>query len=94
MCAEFGEVTVIIGLVINFLAFVSPLLSFRDTLSYRNRSAGQNISQYIECTRQDKIYIAIYRMHSGGSDQTMNILVYIPTHHSEFEKKKKNGRSK
>ena len=42
---------------------------------YRNRSARQNISQYIECTRQDKIYIAIYRMHSGGSDQTMNILV-------------------
>ena len=34
MCVEFGEVTVIIGLVINFLAFVSPLLSFRDTLSY------------------------------------------------------------
>ena len=28
------SVTVIIGLVINFLAFVSPLLSFRDTLSY------------------------------------------------------------
>ena len=56
---------------------------------YRNRSAGQNISQYIECTRQDKMYIAIYRMHSGGSDQTMNILVYIPTHHSELEKKEK-----
>ena len=34
MCGEFGEVAVIIGLVINFLAFVSPLLSFRDTLSY------------------------------------------------------------
>ena len=34
MFGEFGEVTVIIGLVINFLAFVSPLLSFRDTLSY------------------------------------------------------------
>ena len=34
MCGEFGEVTVIIGLIINFLAFVSPLLSFRDTLSY------------------------------------------------------------
>ena len=28
---EFGEVTVIIGLVINFLAFVSPLCAFRDT---------------------------------------------------------------
>ena len=37
MCGEFGEVTVIIGLVINFLAFVSPLLSFRDTLSYSGR---------------------------------------------------------
>ena len=34
MCGEFGEVAVIIGLVINFLAFVSPFVSFRDTLSY------------------------------------------------------------
>ena len=34
MCGEFGEVTVIIGLVINFLAFVSPLLTLRDTLTY------------------------------------------------------------
>ena len=36
MCGEFGEVTVIIGLVINFLAFVSPLCAFRDTSSYVN----------------------------------------------------------
>ena len=36
MCGEFGEVTVIIGLVINFLAFVSPLLTLRDTLTYVN----------------------------------------------------------
>ena len=36
MCGEFGEVTVIIGLVINFLAFVPPFVSFRDTLSYNN----------------------------------------------------------
>ena len=43
----------------------------------------------IEHTRQDKTYIAIYRMYSGGSDQNMNILVYIPTHHSELEKKQK-----
>ena len=34
MCGEFGEVTVIIGLVINFLAFGTPFVSFRDTLSY------------------------------------------------------------
>ena len=34
MCGEFGEVTVIIGLVINFLAFVSPLLTLRDTSTY------------------------------------------------------------
>ena len=34
MCGEFGEVTVIIGLVINFLAFVPPFVSFRDTLTY------------------------------------------------------------
>ena len=39
MFAEFGEVTIIIGLVINFLAFVPPLLSFRDTLSYIYRNA-------------------------------------------------------
>ena len=35
MCVEFGEVTVIIGLVINFLALVSLLFAFRDTSSYR-----------------------------------------------------------
>ena len=44
---------------------------------------------YIAIVRQDKTYIAIYRMYSGGSDQNMNILVYIPTHHSELEKNKK-----
>ena len=38
MCGEFGEVTVIIGLVINFLAFVSPLLTLRDTLTYEDRN--------------------------------------------------------
>ena len=57
---------------------------------YRNRSAGQNISQYIGCTRQDKTCIAIYWMHSGGSDQNINISVYIPTH----GEKTKNGRLK
>ena len=36
MCGEFMG---IIGLVINFLAFVPPLLSFRDTLSYIYRNA-------------------------------------------------------
>ena len=40
MCGEFGEVTVIIGLVINFLAFVSPFVSFRDTLTYVNIARG------------------------------------------------------
>ena len=34
MCVEFGEVTVIIDLVINILAFISPLLTFRDTSSH------------------------------------------------------------
>ena len=34
MCGEFGEVTVIIGLVINFLAFVSLSFAFRDTSTY------------------------------------------------------------
>ena len=34
MCVEFGEVTVIIGLVINFLAFGTLFLNSRDTLSY------------------------------------------------------------
>ena len=37
MSGEFGEVTAIIGLVINFLPFGTPLLSFRDTLSYSGR---------------------------------------------------------
>ena len=34
-------------------------------------------------------YIVIYRMHSGGSDQITNILVYIPTstHHSALQRK-------
>ena len=34
MCGEFGEVTVIIGLVINFLAVGTLLLNSHDTLSY------------------------------------------------------------
>ena len=63
------------------------ILEVNRQVIYRIRSAGQNISQYIECTRQDKIYIAIYWIHSGGSDPTMNILVCISTHHSESEKK-------
>ena len=46
---EFGEVTVIIGLVINVLAFISPLLTlFCDTSSYalilkRYFCAGDNL---------------------------------------------------
>ena len=42
MCGEFGEVTVIIGLVINFLAFISPLCAFRDTSSYARGPIGAN----------------------------------------------------
>ena len=38
MCGGFGEVTVIIGLVINFLAFVSLLFAFRVTSTYLNIS--------------------------------------------------------
>ena len=34
MCGEFGEVTAIIGLVINFLALGTLLLNSCDTLSY------------------------------------------------------------
>ena len=34
MCGEFGEVAGIVGLVINFLAFGTPLLCFRDASSY------------------------------------------------------------
>ena len=30
-------------------------------------------------------------MRSGGSDQNMNILVYIQTHHSELEEKEKRS---
>ena len=35
-------------------------------------------------------------MHSGGSDQITNILVYIPTltHHSALQKKKRKGLGK
>ena len=40
MCGEFGEVTVIIGLVINFLAVGTLLLNSRDTLSYIGKSMG------------------------------------------------------
>ena len=45
MCGEFGEVTVIIGLVINFLAFVSPLLTLRDTSSYGILKVGLPLSK-------------------------------------------------
>ena len=34
MCGKFGEVTVIFGLVIDFLAFVLLLFAFRDTSTY------------------------------------------------------------
>ena len=33
-------------------------------------------------------------MHSGGSDQTTNILVYITTFHRALQKKRKKGRLK
>ena len=45
MCGEFGEVTVIIGLIINFLAVGTLLLNSRDTLSYAiwtNYKIGSN----------------------------------------------------
>ena len=47
MCGEFGEVTVIIGLVINFLAFVPPFVSFRDTLTYACTGVLHNYYHYI-----------------------------------------------
>ena len=44
MCGQFGEVTIIIGLIINFLAFVSPLLTLRDTSTYgRYRPQGSHL---------------------------------------------------
>ena len=46
MCGEFGEVTVIIGLVINFLAFFSPLCAFRDTSTYVLQEAVGKKSVY------------------------------------------------
>ena len=42
MCGEFGEVTAIIGLVINFLALGTLLLNSRDTLSYTDDNGSQN----------------------------------------------------
>ena len=56
MCGEFGEVTVIIGLVINFLAFVSPLLTLRDTLTYAiwmKESMDKMISHHISISCQN-----------------------------------------
>ena len=62
MCGEFGEVTVIIGLVINFLAFVPPFVSFRDTLSYgfdpRRKTLG--IGQAQTCKKQKKIAVGFF----------------------------------
>ena len=45
---------------------------------YRTRSEGQNILQYIGCTRE-------------AQDKTTNILIYIltPTHHSALQKKER-----
>ena len=52
MCGEFGEVTVIIGLVINFLAFVSLLLSFRDTMTY---DKGNEVGYLLQASREYSI---------------------------------------
>ena len=40
--------------------------------------------------------MAIYRMHSGGSDQTTNMFAYISNsiHHSDLHKKKRKGSVK
>ena len=43
MCGEFGEVTVIIGLVINFLAVGTLLLNSHDTLSYGINSNEEGV---------------------------------------------------
>ena len=48
MCGEFGEVTVIIGLVINFLAFVSLLFAFRDTSTYGLYARKHNVVEMRE----------------------------------------------
>ena len=53
MCGEFGEVTVIIGLVINFLAFVPPFVSFRDTLSYVINTDGTKALSQTQNTISD-----------------------------------------
>ena len=61
------------GLVAKLFLDISEV---KRPVIYRYRSAVQNISQYIGCTRQGKTYITIYRMHWGGSDQKKNVLVY------------------
>ena len=56
---DFGEVTTIIGLVINFLAFGAPFVSFRDTLSYMypfqhhqiTTKTFSSVKAYFECVR-------------------------------------------
>ena len=45
MCGEFGEVTVIIGLVINFLALGTLFLNSRVTLSYVFESGWESFTK-------------------------------------------------
>ena len=71
MCGEFGEVTVIIGLVINFLAFVSPFVSFRDTLTYNTELsiiAQYYIQRYLD-TSVYKTELSWYQLFSEGEEQ-------------------------
>ena len=61
MCGEFGEVTVIIGLVMNCLAFVSPLCAFRDTSTY----TCTMFKIYFQTGKTAQHYIGCHFVHSG-----------------------------
>ena len=62
---EFGEVTVIIGLVINFLAFVSPFVSFRDTLTYQKNMNRIGTTLVLRFTFQDIVFAKLFLVETA-----------------------------
>ena len=51
ICAEFGEVTGIIGLVINLLVF----RSFRDTSSHETKKRNSSADEWRHCVQFEKV---------------------------------------
>ena len=83
MCGEFGEVTVIICLVINFLALGTLLLNSRDTLSYGKIS--RKLQSLVPCLleivnideRSPAIILSEPEKTSGGNDKIQEICIRI-----------------